>query len=403
MCPPGRFMDKTGAQQCYDCEDNQYTVDYGRTTCLSCPDEGSDCRKDFLSTQHNYWLVRNNESASTYLCPELKSLEGDQCAPNHKPTEVNLLCGECLDGYNVWAGLCVDCNQWSIKYLIFYFVILFGATTLLHYAVQMDAHDLERSKHYHSETLVKILLYYVQIALVVAGAEATNSGVTSLVGILSFNVARAAHGTMCFAPLNPYQNAVFTACLPIFMWLCLLLHATISYYVVLLRNRLRRTGWVRRLRLRYGAAPEMARDMRFVVAPYYTSAVAILIFTLVEVGVTTLNYLQCDQVGDKRIVFSSPSIDCDSKEYFYFLPLIVILLIVLLCIIPLYFCAMVIYYTTSSRDIRNNKDMNDRVGFKLDFFFSTYHSNTYWWEMWVAARRIAYVAIAVSCSQNEGM
>lgn len=200
----------------------------------------------------------------------------------------NTLCGQCAADCVPWGAQCVPCSTVNGSLLFLWLLTSFAVVCFLHRSAG------SASGH------VNIFLSFVQtIGLQVGRAS-------SWIGwIVFFNFdASALSGNTCLAPLSALEQIMLSLCVPLIMMAELggmwLVHRTLH------RARGSSSSPVRLLT---SAAPAYSSSR------YVDSAFSVLLFCYAPIVQTCLEYFVCVDVGDDRVIFAHPSIDCRSDAY----------------------------------------------------------------------------------------
>jgi hypothetical protein len=175
---------------------------------------------------------------------------------------------------------------------------------------------------------VKIFLFYIQNSMLMTGPFAL--AWLDWIALLQLAPDQLWAGSTCFMPLSPYQSFELALLYPFVLWALLALAGTVHAAV----NRVRRVPFPR--------------------ARYEATAVSIFLFSYTSLAQNCLSYLSCVDIGDASVVFVRPAVDCRNPSYRALLPLVTVMFAVFVVGVPLAAGALVLRYTSGTRDIRKN-------------------------------------------------
>ena len=270
--------------------------------------------------------------ASSYV---VDILDNQFCASNHWNDVSNDLCGQCNPGLVEWNGSCVNCNTVQVG-LLFGFILLSFVYLFFIYKISQSA----RSDG-------KILVYFVQAGIYQFGSY--NQYITWL-GFSNFDLLQSS-GSTCIGPLNAYQTFEISTLLPL-IFLGELMIVMICHY--LLHGLMSRSHFMRRYCSKSNESPsfqevKLKLPNNFLLHKYVRSSFALLCFAYLQISNNCINYLNCVYVNGLYVMFSSPSINCNSLEYQSLLPLVVILICIMVCMFPL-MLVLLLYWNRNKLD-----------------------------------------------------
>ena len=234
----------------------------------------------------------------------------------------NVLCGSCEEGYIPWNDKCVRCRGTNGP-------LLFGAL-LLSLALVLF---LLRSSGGGSSSAggVAVLLYFVQTASLEVGSS---SRYLAWLQVFNFGTESSAE---CIAPWSTYQQLVVSLCMPLLL-LGELLAVALAHRAL---HGYFRAHPVDRAdtdeqgpNAAAGASEKPCTQVRPVLSlaararrmlsslvsefswrRYVAACMSVLLFSYTQVTVACVSYLYCVEVGAQRVLFTAPTVDCDSREY----------------------------------------------------------------------------------------
>jgi len=340
VCPLGSSASSGGA--CGVCVADFYTPDVG-LDCTSCRQAGMTglvCTNGLASIEVGYWAytvqVEGSGSASSMqfraaMCPpntcpggplQSASLGGNSsssqqqsvtlASPCLPPRASSPLCGECADGYVVWGADCARCDGTRIGMIVLCIVLSYA---LVLFFLLSDA---------SSAGFLQILLYFGQTAMLIVGPLAT------WLSFMSFFNFSPNSTTECLANITPYQQLLFSVLMPLLLLIELGSTALLQWLVQPLLRRAAHWSWL-------PARVQSWRQSACVVDldRYRACALVLLTFSYTQVSRSCIAYLNCVEVGDLRVVFSNPTMYCDSSVYQTYRILVVVVLLTFVIGFPL--------------------------------------------------------------------
>jgi len=359
-CAEGQFADNEESAECQICPVNQYlTISQG---CQSCPTFGVVCSEGKLSNEINYYayIEPSTGIATVFECPP-SYCERGQCAQNRKNISINLLCGECLEGFSPSGSGCVLCNGTNYVAIVLFIVAIW---------IGVLAMTAMSRPHPSDNALFQILTYFVQMGMLFLGPINTWSSWLLFLNLDLANTLSSVQGGSgsCVMPLSPYGNMVMGLAAPIGM--CFMLLFVMGYTKLWHKERWQIWNHLRTL-----------------------TSIALFIYT--PVADTVLRYLNCVQVGKVRVVASNPAIDCDSPQYSQWGAIVYLTLIFFVAGGP--FGILYFLVRAKRKDLLKDNDFEHRYG----ILYHRFRESTYWWVVVTLLRRTILVAL-VAYIQKRG-
>ncbi len=341
-CPRGTYgPPKT--LQCLDCPSNTYTSENATSECQLCDQDGMTCIRGEAVISAGYWPYEINGHIKTAVCP-IGLCQGSKCGANRDEATDNILCARCNPGYSEWNGECIQCDHASPLGICFAIFMSFVYV----WAILVSAQQ--------SNNMTSILLYFLQTATVMVGSSRA-----WLDWINFFNISpQSATQGVCFAPMDAFQRLQMALFLP---WI-LFVELGVIYCVHRCLRSLSCNG-----------------------SSYARASMALVLFTYMHVSSTVLKYLQCVQVGDSRVVFSSPSISCHDDRYNKWMIWVIFFLVIDVMGMP----CVLLYMLAKHWESLNSGKIISRWGI-------LYESNKRqhpWWTVIILWRRLLYVVIDI--------
>jgi hypothetical protein len=240
---------------------------------------------------------------------ESASVVAAQCA---FPRTLSPLCGECAPGYRSWGSECVVCDHANGGMI---FAIILVSYVLVVIFLMSDP---------SSVGFLEILLYFVQTAMLMVGPLA------SWLNWLRFvNLSTASINT-CLGPLSQFGQIAISVLVPFILLVELATLALMHRLCLPLIEKAAHSDRVPALlRVAFQAMWQVDRNK------YIACALMVLCFSYTQVSSSSIAYLTCVDVGDANVVFSTPSIHCDTAEYARYRVLVIFMLVVLIAGLPL--------------------------------------------------------------------
>jgi hypothetical protein len=110
------------------------------------------------------------------------------------------------------------------------------------------------------------------------------------------------------------------------------------------------------------------------------------------VALQSLSYLNCVDVRDSLVMWSSPAIDCHSSRYRSVLVGIGALIAFPVVGLPLIVLPLLMWLGRERADGRQPGVVLKAVA---EFTFKTYKDSHYWWEIFAICRRLAFVSLSL--------
>jgi len=370
-CPPRQFTDGVGSAACKKCAFGQFFTEFG---CKECPKEGATCSDGLVTTLPDFYLTRDgNGDVSIYVCPPGLCLGNEQCGANRKASDLNPLCGQCEEGYSYAATLCIECKQtnWA---LIFGFLIFLWLVVLV-------LRNESRRKPFET-SFVRILCYFIQIAVLLLGVRTIWSSFLSLFNLnLGDLVSVTGVNETCVAPVGPYGNIAISIFAQLGMVGILAFHMLYSFAY----HRRNFPAW-----------------------DFFRTLCNIWIFIYVPMADVVFRFLDCVDVSGIRVVRSLPAVMCDSTSYKQWAAVSIFLMVTVLIACPLVLAWWLIKLARTpfqdskgsyERNGKRSKEKNvqlyliDTLAVKARWgvFFERLKPNLYFWEVLALFRRLVIV------------
>ncbi|MES1916073.1 MAG: hypothetical protein MHM6MM_007926, partial [Cercozoa sp. M6MM] len=227
----GVYQPVSALATCQNCPRGQYAPRSKGAVigpCLTCP-RGANCFDGQVLAQQNFWLDYDPETGrvgayrcktgqhclSGNKCPVVTAEGGEPlprtcCGPNRQHADENSLCGQCLDGYYEWGNACIKCDSdgsvaGNVLLVLFMYLVYVSVVHVL-------------AQHLRDAS-VRILLYYVQISKLFAGAidvSITGWLAKLFFGLFSLDIMAITGGSMCYGRASPMTRIWMSAFTPIF-------------------------------------------------------------------------------------------------------------------------------------------------------------------------------------------
>lgn len=380
-CEPGHYSN--GQLACTLCAQNTYTNVNATAQCILCADPGLYCNPatGLASPRPGYWSYSDPGDRSgavhTVLCyrPELclgpesplPSQTGETlCPPTRLQSSDNIECAECTAGASEWNGNCVPCDSVNGGMVLLLMLLSWLYVLFTHKVSQKPS------------SLTSVFLYFVQIALVIAGTAAFDPSVAWL---NVFAIHPENSGGPCIGPISPIgkfglslaMNFIFLTELALTM----LLHAFLSRWPLPFLN---------------------SDHTSFRAASYARTFLALLLYSFTSLTTTTISFLDCINVGAARVVAFAPAVHCDSDSYRSLYPLVALILALTLAL-PL---SIAVLLFARRADVRAEKAAERFHSWSI--LFDVYKPSTFFWHVVVLVRRLLLVlCTTVHEPRNRGL
>ena len=273
---------------------------------------------------------------------------------------------------------------------------------------------------------VKIFMYFVQSLQIVVGPTSNYLPISS---VFNFQIDSGSSG-LCIAPLNFYSKSLVYILLPFLLAVALALTYVIQFIwrrarcnnrlgITKLMNKYRAWREARRAAAIKAAqgdssdeefdqvlpsplaakalskeTPEeyLARKMRELKDAYIHAFVFLVLFSYSTITLTTLQYINCRDVGPERLVATSPDISCTTSTYHAWSILYYVLLAGWVVGGPLLLC--IFLYRTRFKlhtDLYHNR---------FGALYISYRPGAFWWEVVFTTRRTLLIFIYVILYDN---
>ena len=450
---------------CLPCSINTYTPSEG-DDCILCDQPGFICNSQAIELVPGYWPYRrydrvmsNGTLAFQYysaVCPvELcgggilqvissssssssstsssssSSLSSSfVCTYPRLQSPDNILCGKCDEdaGFINWGSQCSRCDGVNGGYIVLA-LFLFTLLVLFLYRSARAANA--------SGGFITVLLYFAQMSSLQIGSVSSWLGWMNL-----FNFNPSGFST-CLAKMDEYQQMLIALLTPLIMHTILFIIAALH----LCMNR-QYLAW----RLSQPEAPSRQNPVvddnsmrsrlmtllqgeisEFSWSSVIGCSMSILLFSYTQVATTCIQFLTCTQVADDiRVVYSRPSMNCDSDVYKRYAPFVWFMLIAFIATFPITVLAFLWYRkaqadsnmmqeslhdgssASDSSDVVNHQQhqqqvvSNRRASHVIVFrssssflqrwgpLFMMYRSSAYYWQVSVLIRRLIFIILSVS-------
>jgi hypothetical protein len=402
---------------CTVCSVNSYTPSPGASACVSCngrDQEGLDCGNGLAAVKADWWAyleaaeeyggqlvyrttkcpldhcpgaqlqgsaaVISNSSAGNTTSPSSLIAVTPVCLFPRRNSPDNWLCAECEDGYLPWGPSCDACTGWNRGMAALYILFCIAFVIFLLYTGSSSA------------SMLAIFLFFIQTASLEVG-ELTHA----LTWLKFFNLGASSIPT-CVAPWTPLQQTLFTLVTPLFLIgilsvLCLF-HFTIKRFDIDL--------------LLYSVSE---RDLaEFSLDPYIGCVVSIFLASYTAVSVAVVQMLDCRQVAPGvTLLFSMPSVSCDSAAYLAFLPVVIAWLSIYILGIPV---GMLIFLWTKREVIMRETaqakqdQLTDKavtlspLALRWGPIYRSYTAHAWYWTPLLLLRRFLFTITSVLLGTN---
>lgn len=439
LCPIGTFSSESGAG-CSTCPAGlfldvaaQRSGPPSSDDCILCL-AGAQCEAATISSAADHYMARDSAGRlQSYLCPpdlcvpcpvEMHALGANASAPsspsllafdnvvtccsdNRDPASP--LCGSCMSGYEDWGGRCRPCTS-SNAGLIAGFLIL---TTAL---VAWLAHSASNA----SVGLTAIVMYFLQTTTLELSGQAVLLSWLQAVNFDPSFLTSTSSSTSCAVQLSSYGQVVLAVLMPLLL-LCELACIACVHGLVRLccgsgagsaSDSVRAPGASRPSAYERPRIAVQRWSSRLSVGYYLNATVALLQFSYTSVAFACIRFLWCVEVGSSRVVFSSPSMQCDSAEYARVLPLVLCALIGFVCGFPMLVLAggWWRHQRADSRRAYADADADRLAAGLVDVeapatglipLYVVYRSAAWFWSALVLVRRSLFVVLDVALASNQ--
>lgn len=351
------------------------------TACQDCSSlSGVTCTLGLVQAKTDYWLyVQDNGFVLTAPCSkqrckgsELLKLTSaaaagtiQQCTEPRPNNKDNRLCGGCPEGYQDIDGMCSPCEKSSPRYIILGVILGFILVIVLYV--------LESKRPASGDT--SIVVYYAQVALLIAGPTAAWSKWMSFIA-LSTNPTQ--YGSDCAIKQDDVIQNLF---MPFFTFLMLYAFGIVFSVTHFLLSRfpVKRFGFLAKL------------ENSFNIESHIRTAIAIAMFSYSGITLAAFSSLSCVSVAGKNVLYHYPGIDCDSSGYKTGFALQIVLIIFFVFGLP----ATILAGLSVAKDKILSSDFL-RVAFGN--LIEPYRPGALFYQSWVLLRRSMYTAIQVGVS-----
>ena len=425
-CPLGL----AGVGVCAVCAAGFYTPQPG-SDCIPCVDiEGLICSGGLANVAPGYWAFLAPADGSSQVelyqtapcplgfCPgsalQTQQTSGNSsnstvqlCTPPRLNSISNVLCGSCVDGYVAWGNECVPCTVANGELLFAGLVVSFALVLFLLY-----------SSSGASAGGVAILLFFGQTAMLEIGS------VTAWLAWMQFINLSSTSTSQCLAPLTPYQQTLLSLIIPVILMVELAVIAAAHYavrcWVGAQPNTVSPTDQTASptdLATRPTSASVVVWSQRtvarvaqsFSMHLYVAGAMSILLFCYTQVAIASIQYIYCVDVGDARVVFTAPTIDCQSNTYRSYMGPVALALALYIVGFPLSVFVLLwvnketLFAAVSATSASNTKSLTGPLrNFMLRWspLFAMFHPRAWFWQPLLLVRRSLFVLASVLLAQQ---
>lgn len=383
----------------------------------------------------------------TIPCPNNNCLNGGICGVNRKnPASTNVMCAQCEDLHTEIGHTCVYCPGVNVGLLILLIIVLFLFVLLLHRMSRTNAGG-ESS----------LFFYYVQIVLFETGSIAPW---LQWLSIFQFSPASTT-GSTCVAPLDSYQKMAldiftpFILCGILFILIAVhyFLHSRVSfslftqflccrklnhYFFADARSQPhnnvdpsnKHNGLNNESNSSIIPIADSTKDPQpglfasslpsssesssfssssslnpttwypFTIDPYIRTFISIFLFSYQNVASTILNKWVCQSTGvssPSSVVYSSPSMDCNSDEYRSWLAILILFFIFFVVAGPV---VLFIWLWVHRAAIKNRYNIENfdhtLLSRRFGIIFEGFKPKAYWWTIVILMRRFIFIVLATA-------
>jgi hypothetical protein len=436
-CDQGEFTATHKSSECSTCAAGFYNLRAASSSCFSCADDadvyGLVCSGGNGTVQAGYWATIVLDSAGephykVYTCSSDNNCKGNtilsyfgpfgsnssqitqtqlnsfimssggtasQCGQNRASSSSNYLCGSCDPGFTEWNGSCVECEGVKVWLIVIFIIIGFIYVIILHSVSQSSSGD------------VKILLYFIQTALLVLAASVKDF---KWLEFVNFSPSQST-GTYCAAPLTSYQQLALQAVIP-FIFIGQLLLLALLHWLSSLSCRANRRAVTPQLEVSHvvidhpddlpsnSVRREPARPLKQFYWPnYHRTLVALILFSFQMITQTCFDFIQCVSINsESSVLYSRPDISCKTQQYRDWSILIYILFAGYVALVPL----IILGFLWSSRAQLSSKRNSSALLEKWGILFEMFTARAYWWQFIVLARQILLIGLNMAFFDNPG-
>ncbi len=181
----------------------------------------------------------------------------------------------------------------------------------------------------------RIFLNFVQMTLIFIANQEDAIGFLS---VFSFNTVNSS-GPRCIAPFTDTQRLFIPLVVPLIGLGQLGLTALITTSIALCSRRI-------------AACQPYAEKLshpRFELDAYIRTIIATGLFSYKEIAAQSINFFDCQAVGDKYVIYQYPTIDCDGPTYRQLQPFFLFLVIAIVIGLPVVIFSFLLYNTLVGR------------------------------------------------------
>ena len=371
-------------------------------TCRRCPEHAQCFGGANVVAAEEHWMVHseNGDELELLECSRCRGcVDGttkyahctgrmfrNYCHEHRVQTPENVLCGQCEDGFVEIGEDCVECSdvQWGVIAGTVAFYIIYVVWILW-----LASSDVSRG-------LVKILVYFIQVLGLILGPM---SWWAPALSFANFEFIRH----FCFGPLTKIQRLWYGLVSPLGYFIILFVIWLGLRYKASRRQR-RRRQWVAgtvigdesdvsliSLTEEESLSSEQDTDPpsnRFYRALYYLA-----LFSYETWSHQALQLLNCEDVGQHRVLTENPDVSCHSTDYHHLKTTAIVIVILFVIGFP-----MVLYLFLRRhhhRGVLHTETFRSKHGIAYE------HYHVYWWQIEELVRRVCLIVLHVVAFDDE--
>jgi hypothetical protein len=206
--------------------------------------------------------------------------------------------------------------------------------------------------------LPSIFFYFVQMAMLMLPSS---ESWLSWIDLFSGSASTAAFG-ICIAPLSAGQQMIISVCSILIFWTALLI-------ILLVQMTLLHTSWCR--------CHATIKRLSYPSQRYWRSAIELYLFSYTTIANTLIGYMSCVDInnGSERVIFTEPTISCNTSVYNGWLVVVVLLFITVIIMPPVWF----IIHLTRNRSQFSNRSFAAHFG----SLYEPFTPISYWYVCFV--------------------
>jgi hypothetical protein len=297
------------------------------------------------------------ECATEIACPggslDASSKEALRSTRSCGTNRQGLLCAQCVEDTYEWGARCLQCSESTyIPVFIGIVAVTWLYVVVIHHISNPE--DLREGR----DAGTKVFLFFISTVRLVTGGEVRW---LSWLGVFDFEAEKATGGRVCVLPLDPMAKMLFEVVLPLLGIVLLGLTAGIHSLYRKLRGH-----------------PTAGKA-------YFRTLCALAIFSYTAISNVTLNYLDCQEIGDTGIelVRSAQAVDCNSQSYKSLRVFMYMLVVFPIALLPLMIMAFLHHY-------HKQGTLQSKVA-SFGILFETYDKEFFWFEGFALLRRSLFV------------